>query len=241
MMMKMKQIFLLFVCLLFCAIGVQAKAESLYYNAYGAGMHLMKGKMDFDVSDTDFNIKTTAQTNGLLSILLDAKTKFYTDGKVQNNQFIVKNSYIETLSKNKHKKRVVDLTDKPKFVDYQTALFQVMQLPKPQDKTFHVFDGKRELLLTFKYMGQTQLSPISQMMYFGPADYYTLTIDITKGKKKGWFFNRMGNKDNPPIHLYFARVDELSPKVMVKGAFDTALFGQIVLYLTQISSGGHND
>ena len=101
---------------------------------------------------------------------------------------------------------------------------------------FHVFDGKRELLLTFKYIGQTNLSPVPKMMYSGVADYYTLTIDITKGKKKGWFFNRMGDKENPPLHLYFASIDGIKPKVMVKGGFDTSLFGQINIYLNNVSN-----
>lgn len=237
MMIKMKQIFSLFVCLLFCVIGEQARAESLHYNAYGAGMHLMTAEMNYEVSDTDFNIKTMAKTNGLLKMVLDAESEFYSDVKVLDNQMVVNNSYIKALSKNKYKNRQLDFKNKPEFMDYQTALFQVMQLPEPQDKTFHVFDGKRELLLTFKYMGQTQLLPSSQMMYSGPADYYTLTIDITKGKKKGWFFNRMGNKDNPPLHLYFANIDGVNQKVMVKGAFDTTLFGQIAVYLTHIFKG----
>ena len=84
-------------------------------------------------------------------------------------------------------------------------------------------------------MGKHNLSEFSEAMYTGSTDYYTLTIDITKGKRKGWFFNRMGNKDNPPLHLYFASIDGIEPKIMVKGAFDTTLFGQIALYLTRIS------
>ena len=238
MMIKMKQIFLFFVLILFCAISRQVRSETLYYTAYGAGMHLLNAKMDFDVSKNDFRIESVAQTNGLLKMLLDAQSIFYSTGKVSDNQFIIDSSYIKALSKNKNKKRDINLTDKPDFVDYQTALFQVMHLPKPQDKTFHVFDGKRELLLTFKYIGQTNLSSAPEMMYSGVADYYTLTIDITKGKKKGWFFNRMGDKDNPPLHLYFASFDGIKPKVMVKGSFDTSLFGQISVYLWQITHKG---
>lgn len=238
MMMKMKQIFLFFVLILFCVISGQIRAESLHYNAYGAGMHLMNAKMNFNVSDGAFCIETIAQTNGLLKMILDAQSEFYSDGKIKDNQFIVNNSYIKELSKNKTKKRDVNLKDKPNFVDYQTALFEVMHLPEPQDKTFQVFDGKRELLLTFKYMGKTELLPSPKMMYSGAADYYTLTIDITKGKKKGWFFNRMGNKDNPPLHLYFVSLDGIKPKVMVKGAFNTSLFGQSVVYLGQITHKG---
>ena len=238
MMMKMKQIFLFFVLILFCVVSEQARGVSLHYNAYGAGMHLMNADMNFDVADGTFHIETHAQTNGLLKMLLDAKTEFYSGGKISDNQFVIGNSYIKALSKNKHKKRVIDLTDKPNFWDYQTALFEVMHLAQPQDKTFQVFDGKRELLLTFKYMGPTELLPSQLMKYTGPADYYTLTIDITKGKKKGWFFTRMGDRDNPPLHLYFAKIDGIEPKVMVKGAFDSDLFGQIVVYLNQISNKG---
>lgn len=236
MMMKMKQIFLFFVLILFCAVAGQANGGTLHYNAYGAGMHLMKANMTFDVSDDDFRIESVSQTNGVLKMLLDAKSIFYTSGKILDNQFVIDNSYIEALSKNKAKKRDIDLKDKTDFVDYQMALFQIMDLPKPQDKTFHVFDGKRELLLTFKYIGQTNLSPVPKMMYSGVADYYTLTIDITKGKKKGWFFNRMGDKENPPLHLYFASIDGIKPKVMVKGGFDTSLFGQINIYLNNVSN-----
>lgn len=241
MMMKMKQIFLFFVLILFCTVSGQANGEILHYNAYGAGMHLMKAKMAFNVSNDDFRIESVAQTNGLLKMVLNAQSDFYSDGKTIDNQFVVYNSYINSLSKNKYKKRDVDLKDKPDFVDYQTALFQVMHLPKPQDKTFYVFDGKRELLLTFKYVGQEVLSSAPEMIYSGVSDYYTLTIDITKGKKKGWFFNRMGDKDNPPLHLYFASIDGMKPKIMVKGGFDTSLFGQINIYLHKVSNIGDKE
>lgn len=236
MMMKMKQIFFIFVCVLFCVVSVRAKGITLHYNAYGAKMNLMSAKMEFEVVDGDFYIETLGRMKGLLKILLETESKFYSNGNISDNQFVVNNSYIETLRNDKYKKRQIDLRDKPDFIDYQTVLFQVMLLPQPQDKTFRVFDGKRELLLTFKYIGKTKLSKKSEMAYFGLADHYTLTIDIIKGKKKGWFFNRMGNKDNPPLHLYFTQVDGIKPKVMVKGEFNTALFGNIVVYLSRIDN-----
>ncbi|MBR5130269.1 MAG: DUF3108 domain-containing protein [Alphaproteobacteria bacterium] len=234
----MKHIFLFFVLILFCVLNRQVYGVSLHYNAHGAGMHLMNANMNLDVSKNDFRIKSTAKTNGLLKMILDARSNFYSSGKTLNNQFVINNSYIEALSKNKSKKRDVNLKDKPNFMDYQTALLHVMYFSEPQDKTFQVFDGKRELSLTFKYIGQEILLPIPEMMYSGISDYYTLTISITKGKKKGWFFNRMDDKDNPPLHLYFASIDGINHKVMVKGVFNTSLFGEINIYLNKISDLG---
>ncbi len=238
MMIKMKQIFLLFVLLLLMPIQGWCGQTLLRYQAYGAGLNLMTAEMGFDVSDRVFRAQSIAETKGMLRILLNAQSVFYSEGKIQNNQFVDDNSYIETLTKNKHKKRVIDLKDKQNFVDYQTALLQMMYSDMPQDKTFKVYDGKREMILTFDYQKQVVLAPEKNVFYSGPADYYTLTIDITKGKKKGWFFNRMGNKKNPPLHLYFALVKGISPKLMVKGAFDTALFGTISIHLNHVSIQG---
>ena len=229
----MKLIFL--ICLLIFALPVRAgDGLTTVYQAYGAGLNLISATMKYRYKNDDFQIQTIAETNGMLKFLLDAKTIFDTNGKNKDNQFDILKSSIETLSKNKQKKRIVDLKSRTGFVDYQTAFLDMMHLEEPQDKIFKVYDGKRELLITFKYQGSKKLAQNEKSVYAGSVEYYTVTIDVTSGKKSGWFFNRMNNKEAPPLHIYFATIENIPQKVMVYSAFDTALFGQIQIFLSQL-------
>ena len=229
----MKLIFL--ICLLVFSLPVRAEEKlTAVYQAYGAGLNLISATMDYTHENDDFQIQTVARTNGMLKFLLDAKSIFKTKGKITDNQFIIFDSSLSSLTKNKHKKRTIDLKDKLDFIDYQTAFLNMMTLDNPQDNTFKVFDGKRELLISFKYQGEQILLHYERGIYAGPADYYTVTIEVIAGKKSGWFFNRINNRQNPALHVYFASVNSSKQKVMVYSAFDTALFGQIQIFLSQL-------
>ncbi len=230
----MKTIFL--ICLMIFSLPVRAEEKlTAVYQAYGAGLNLISATMDYTHKNDDFQIQTIARTKGMLEFLMDAQSIFKTNGKIKDNQYNILNSSIDALSKNKHKKRTIDLKNKPDFIDYQTAFLNMMTLDIPQDKTFKVFDGKRELLIAFKYHGEQNVPFYKGGIYTGVADYYTVTIDVTAGKKNGWFFNRINNRQNPALHVYFASVNSVSQKVMVYSAFDTALFGQIQIYLSQLN------
>lgn len=182
----MKQIFC--VLLILFTISVHAKETlSFSYQANGGGLHLMNAHMNLNVSKSVFVAESSAQTKGLLGVLLDAQTIFKSNGKIENNQFVDLSSSIEALSKNKHKKRQLNFENKPDFVDYQTALFQMMFLPFPQDKIFKVYDGKREMLIHFTYQGDKTLNKIRDLSYEGKADYYSVTIEVISGKKMGGF------------------------------------------------------
>lgn len=229
----MKLIFLIYLLIFSLPAWAEEKITAVY-QAYGAGLNLIAATMDYQSKNDDFQIQTTAQTKGALRFLLEAKSIFSTNGKIKNNQFVIDDSSFVALSKNKQKKRIVDLTNKPDFVDYQIAFLNMMALDNPHDKTFKVFDGKRELFISFKYHGEQTVPFHKNGIYVGPADYYTVTIEVTAGKKSGWFFNRINNRQSPALHVYFASVDSSRKKVMVYSAFDTALFGQIQIFLSQL-------
>lgn len=232
----MKLIF--YICMfMFCGIAHAADITNATYMARGAGMHLMGADMDLIMDANRFKMITRSKTKGLLSVLLDAKTVFLSEGKVEDNQFIDEFSSMTSLSKKKTKRRVVDLKNKPGFVDYQTAVLSMMHLPKPQSKAFHVFDAKRELLISFHYEGEKNLPKNDYSFFAGQADYYTVTIEITAGKKKGWFFNRMDDKSSPPLRAYFAPLGDNGEKILVRGEFDTSVLGTITVYLTDLKQG----
>lgn len=233
----MKHIFLiLFVCL--WAFTTRASDTLVAdYIARGAGLHLMNGQMNLVLGKKDYKSLLQTETMGLLSVLLPAKTTFLTQGTHKENSYKVDLSTMTNVSGKKVKNRHIDLSDKPGFVDYQTAVLTIMNLPKPQTKEFKIYDGKRELLVTFTYRGKERLEKNKYSAFEGEADYYTVNIDITAGKKKGWFFNRMKDKTSPPLHVHFARLGKNGEEVMVRGAFDTSIFGTIIIFMTDLKQG----
>lgn len=219
----------------FC-LSAQAAQTQAVYNAYAAGMPIMSGVMEIKPEQKSVFIQTKTKTRGVLSFLLDARTILTSQFMVQKNQLPqMQKSTMESLTKRKMKTRQVDFSDKPFALDYQTAVFDLMQQKVPTDKEYIVHDGKRKLKFNFNYQGIKEINSSKNLIYSGPADYYTLTIEVLEGKKNGWFFKRVQNEDNPPLHLYFARLHNEPQKRLVRAEFDTTLLGTIVINLSDLS------
>ena len=218
------------------SISVHATETRAIYNAYAAGMPIMSGIMKISPQKESVFIQTQTHTRGLLSFLLDAHTILTSRLTPQQNALpLMQESTMESLTKGKIKKRQVNFSDKPKTLDYQTAIFDLMQQSVPMDKEYVVFDGKRKLKFNFNYQGIKEIYSSKKTIYSGPADYYTLNIEVLEGKKNGWFFKRVKDAKNPPLHLYFANIQGEKQKRLVRGEFDTTLLGTIVIYLSDLS------
>lgn len=233
----MKQLFLFLLILILSFPTMAANVLTAHYLARGAGLHLMDGQMNLVQTPSTYKMLTQTETRGLLSTLLDARTTFLSEGKINKKQMVVKQSSMTSISGKKIKNRTVDLKDKPGFVDYQTAVLTIMDDPVAQTHVFKIYDGKRELLITFDFQGKVTLPSSKYSSFSGEAELYDVTIEITAGKKKGWFFNRMKDKTAPPLHLYFAPIGPNGEKVLVQGDFDTSLFGTISIYLKELKQG----
>lgn len=231
----MKIFFYAFLTGLFFSVPARAVETMAVYNAYAAGMPIMSGVMEIKPEKESVFIQTKTYTRGLLSFLLDAHTILTSKFIPQNNSLPqMQESTMESVTKRKMKTRVVDFSDKPQALDYQTAVFDLMQQPVPANKEYIVHDGKRKLKFNFNYQGVEEINSTKNLMYDGPADYYTLNIEVLEGKKNGWFFKRVKDTDNPPLHLYFANVHGESQKRLVRGEFDTTLLGTIVINLSDL-------
>lgn len=228
----MKSFFLL-LCLFFCTSAMAAtEVITSSFSAHGAGLHLLDAKMNIVQKQKTYEVVTDTQTMGLLSLLLPSKNVFFTNGKINKNQYVPDYFSTDTITDEKVKKRDIDLTTRPGFIDYQTGILKMMSLKDPSTQTFEIADGRRDLMINFNYMGQVDLPRVKHSPYFGSADAYSVSIDVTAGRKKGWFFNRMKDKSSPPLRLYFARVGNGPKKAFVRASFDTAIFGEITIYLT---------
>lgn len=232
------KLFFLLLWLFFCT-STMAMAEviSSSFSAYGAGLHLLDAQMNVTQNKKTYEVITDTQTTGLLSVLLPSKNLFFTKGNIVKKQYIPTYFSTDTITDEKTKKRDINLSERPGFIDYQTGVLQMMSLKEPVTKTLEIADGRRDLMINFNYMGQVDLPRVKHSPYFGPADAYSVSIDVTAGRKKGWFFNRMKDKSSPPLRLYFARIGDGPKKAFVRGAFDTAIFGEITIYLTDFKQG----
>lgn len=220
----------IFVLILLTVSIVHAAAPlTATYQAYAVGLNLLEATMHVSDTSETYAIQTTTQTKGLLGLFMDSRQRFFTQGR--------KESFTPDYSMmtRKGKEKTIDFTNYPNHFDYQTTVLALMkrQAPIPSITTYTVWDGKRVLLLTFTYLGKEQL-PSSDTPFQGTADKYTLHIDILSGKKKGWFFERMGQKENPPLRLWFQPTGTDSQSLLVRGEFETALFGTITILLTKV-------
>ena len=235
----MKIFFYVFLFGFLFSLPTYAGQITAVYNAYAAGMPIMSGVMEIKQEKESVFIQTKTKTRGMLSFLLDARTILTSQFLIQKNQLPqIQKSTMESVTKRKIKTRQVDFSDKPLALDYQTAVFDLMQQEIPTDKEYIVLDGKRKLKFNFIYQGIKEINSSKNLIYSGPADYYTLTIEVLEGKKKGCFFKRVKNAHNPPLHLYFARINNEPQKRLVRAEFDTTLLGTIVINLSDLSDFG---
>ncbi len=201
-----------------------------FYRAEGAGMHLLNAESVLRVSKGSFEMTTTAETTGLLSFFVPAETVFQTEGKIKKTGLVPTFSKQTSRSGRDRKERQIRLTGKT--LDYQTALLTLLAQETPASRVFFISDGRRTLEAAFQFEGivnQTQ-APFLAV----EAAHYTLTLKILAGKKGGWFFNRMGDEENPPLHLYISRHLETGARVLSAVEFQTALFGRIRILLTHL-------
>ena len=220
----------IFVLILLTASVVQAAAPlTATYQAYAMGLNLLEATMEVSEAPETYTIQTATQTKGLLGLFMDSRQRFFTQGR--------KDSFtpVYSMMTRKGNERIIDFSNYPEHFDYQAVVWALMtrQPPIPPTMTYTVWDGKRVLLLTFTYLGKEQL-PRSDAPFQGAADKYTLQIDILAGKKKGWFFERTGQKENPPLRLWFQSTNAARHALLVRGEFETALFGTITVLLTKV-------
>lgn len=219
-MLKKVKLFFVTMCLF---LPLSSLAVTAKYNAYGIGLPLASGEMTLTEGSENL-FETILETKGVLSLLVDARTVFTT--KMNRNKITL--SSMRSVSGKKIKTRTVSFEHQPEKVDYQTAVYQIMNQTPPKTTTKYIDDGKRVLKATFVYQGKKDLT-LSTGIFSGTADYYTLQIDVISGKKSGWFFNRVKEGTDSALHLYFAPVK--GKKMFVFGQFETLLFGPINIYL----------
>ncbi len=214
-----------FLCLLSLFWMVPVSAKTARYEARGAGMHLMDAVVEYQLQNPLYQIQITTQTRGILSVLLDAHTVFDAMGQKKSDWQIDRAKTV--ITGRKKKTRHLDFSDRAGQLDYATLLLDNLLAPQTDSRAYTVFDGKRTLRVTFAYQGQVDSSELNLMPHEKLA-YYTVSVEVIAGKKKGWFFNRMEDKEDSPLHLYF-RPNEDGESTLVYAAFDTALLGQITI------------
>ena len=78
-------------------------------------------------------------------------------------------------------------------MDFPAAFLTLVNTDKPGNKTLRVRDTKREYKITLTYRGMVDPDPAVRITADSWA-FYTMSVEVTQGKKKGWFFNRLKNK-----------------------------------------------
>ena len=224
----------LFLCFLILFIAVPVSSKTLLYRATGAGMHLLDAEIVYEEPNPNYTIRMKSETRGLLSFLLGGSADFFSQGTYQNKNWTILSSQSKTVSGRKVKDRRLDFSDKPDTLDYSSLFLDTLMLREPGTRLYTVFDGRRTMTVLFSYQGKVD-PKVLDLPSETPLDYYTVSVEIISGKKGGWFFNRMSNQKESPLHIYFKSQGERSPSSLVYAAFDTAILGQIVIRLVKES------
>ncbi len=224
----------LFLCFLILFIAVPGSSKTLSYQATGAGMHLLDADITYDEPNPNYTIRMKSETRGLLSFLLGGSADFLSQGTYQNNNWTIQSSQSKTISGRKVKNRHLDFSDKPDTLDYPVLFLDTLMPREVGTRSYTVFDGRRTMSVLFSYQGK--VNPETLDLPLGSyLDYYTVSVRVISGKRGGWFFNRMSDEKESPLHLYFQPKEGEDISSLVYAAFDTAILGQIIVRLVKES------
>lgn len=224
----------LFLCFLILFIAGPVSSKTLSYQATAAGMHLLDADITYDEPNPNYTIRMTSETKGLLSFLLGGSADFFSQGTYQNKNWTILSSQSKTMSGRKVKDRYLDFSDKPDTFDYPVLFLDALMSRELGTRSYTVFDGRRTMSVLFSYQGK--INPETLDLPLGPyLDYYTVSVQIISGKRGGWFFNRMSDEKESPLHLYFQPKEGADISSLVYAAFDTAILGQITVRLVKES------
>lgn len=208
-----------FLFLLLC-LPVPLWAASVWtYQAEGLGMTLLSGQLTLTEEQGKYTSLLETQSRGILSLLVDAKTQFFTTGR-KTEHYVPISSYMVNTKNKTVKKRSVDLSVK-EVQDYQTAMLNLASLEKPTDTTYLISDGRRVMRVRFVFTGTQEAE-----------DVYAVFVKIVSGKKTGWFFEQMA-KEESPLRIYLGTDEATGRKILKKATFKTGIFGTVVIYLVK--------
>lgn len=209
----------------FFACLVCAETMKVDYTARGAGMQLMRGTMVVEETSGSYRVVSTGRMSGLLGWLVGGEAVFDTFGRIGQNVF--QPDFFRLMSRSRE--RTVTFEADSATIDYQTALIRMLALQKPATRSFSVDDGRRRMNLSFLYRGKETVFIRGKDVL---CDVYDVTLRLVSGKKGGWFFNRMGNGNDPPLRFYMGVDPETGRYLLLKADFETALFGTITVTRT---------
>ena len=212
-----------------------AQAATFLYETKARGFHILDAEMQYKQDSDSYMAQAHAQTKGLLNLFMKAESYFYSAGNRDRKSLKPDLSTFKNIRRGREKFYAVDFTDNRGFVDFPAAFLTLVNTDKPGNKTLRVRDTKREYKITLTYRGMVDPDPAVRIAADSWA-FYTMSVEVTQGKKKGWFFNRLKNKDNPPLRLYFAHLPDVPEWVLMQAEIDSVLLGTIRLRLAEIDS-----
>lgn len=231
----MKQLKRIILAMVLVVWAATADATTLKYRAYGRGFHIMDIETEYDLNKNDYAVLTHAQSKGPLNLFMKrTESYYYSAGRRRGADFIIDLSTTKKIQKKKELFNAVDFTGTRDMLDYSTAVLKLITQARPHNTTIRLQDAKREMTATLTYQGTTtpdQKVKVQAKDWF----FYTLSLTVNRGKTKGWFFRRLDNDKNPPVRLYFARVQDVPELVPVKIEMDSGFWGTIRVYLTDIT------
>lgn len=223
----MKTLFFILSAFFMFAPIAQSAETALRYRAVGLNMPLLEAVINLKEDAEAYTINTRADAKGLLALFIHAQTIFETKGYMRGDSFVIS----ESVMKTKDKKQIVripqNFADKEGYMDYQTLLLHLRRNQEKQTHSVLVSDGKRDMRITLLYEGQKELSVVYKGLS-GLADKWSVRIEILSGKKKGWFFERMGQGKESPLSLYMQETAD-GLKELVLGVFDTGIIGELFI------------
>ena len=212
----------------------------------------------YNLTPTSYKVQSDIKTYGFFNTLYPFSAKYYTDGKIKNNQLETAHYHYSSKSrfnrrtkelvyndqgipvyrissKNEESKKV-KLTDNPKnkgTTDLQTVLAELTKQyneVKFCDSRMQVYDGKRRFDVIFKDEGKEELRANEHSPYSGLAAKCSMYIDKLgeKGDDLLWELT----SDRP---IYFWILEHQNKPFIAKVSVKETPLGRLDVYTTNVS------
>lgn len=254
----MKKIILVVVILLNFIIPVKAAEVSHEFKVFIGPFDASRTNFSYTLSPVSYSVKSDIKTAGFFDTLYPFKAKYFTDGKIKNNQFETAHYHYSSktrfnnrrkeliyndkgvpvyrISSKNDKQKKVKLEDIPNNADTTDLQTVFAELAKQYnelhfcDSRMQVYDGKRRFDVIFKDEGQEDISANEHSPYSGIASKCSMYIDKLgeKGDDLLWELT----SDRP---IYFWILEHQGKPFIARVLVKETPLGRLEVYTSKVS------
>ena len=254
----MKKITLFVAVILNFISSVKAAEVTHEFKVFIGPFDASRTTFSYTLTPNSYSVKSEVKTAGMFNSLYPFKAKYFTDGKIKNNQLETAHYHYSSQSRfnNRHKELVyneqgipvyrisgknnkekkVKLEDSPKnqgTTDLQTVFAELAKQYNEVrfcDSRMQVYDGKRRFDVIFQDEGKEEISANEHSPYSGQATKCSIYID--KLGEKGDDLLWQLTSDRP---IYFWILEHQGKPFIARVLVKETPLGRLEVYTSKVS------